>query len=128
RVINMEAVQSAFVNFVMVAIVAGLGWLGKAVTAYFKREGLLAELENKKAYVAIVVSAMQQVYAEADGPGKLQKAKVQIIDYFQRHKIQFTEAELDNLIEDAVKAMKEGIKEGASKPAVDPDDQENNVR
>lgn len=123
----MDSVQNAFVNFIVVAIVAGLGWLGKVVSAYFKREGLLSELENKKAYVSIVVSAMQQSFQEADGPVKLQRAKTQVIDYFKQHKINFTEAELDNLIEDAVKSMKDGAKQGLITKA-DPDDQENNIQ
>lgn len=84
----------------------------KLVASYLKKEGLLSELANKQAYVNIVVTAVQQVFKEADGPEKLAKAKTQLIDYFNKHKIDFTEQELDALIESAVKSMKDGFVEG----------------
>lgn len=64
--------------------------------------------------MAIVVSAVQQVYAEANGDAKLQEAKVQLIDLFNKNGIKFTEDELDLLIESAVKGMKDGVKQGVA--------------
>lgn len=108
----MEQVTAALVNLLVVGIVAGLGYLSQRIGVYFKKEGLLTELESKRAYVNIVVQAINQTYEEAEGPEKLAKAKTQLIDYFQQKKIPFTESELDMLIESSVKSIKDGVKQG----------------
>lgn len=108
----MEQIAEALINLVGVVIVAALGYLAQRIGAYFKKEGILSELESKRAYVNIVVQAVNQTYKEADGPEKLAKAKTQLVDYFNQKKIPFTEAELDMLIEASVKSVKDGIAQG----------------
>ncbi|WP_442896616.1 phage holin, LLH family, partial [Enterococcus sp.] len=49
---------------------------------------------------------------EADGPEKFNRAKSQLVDFLNKNKIQFTEDELNVLIESAVKSMKDGVTEG----------------
>lgn len=110
----MNELTDALIQGALIVVVALIGYLSKLYASYLKREGLLTELDNKQAYVNIVVTAIQQIYKEADGPEKLNKAKTQLIDYFKKHKINFTEQELDILIESAVKSMKDGFREGAS--------------
>lgn len=68
-------------------VVVGLatGIIGQKGSEYLKKKGVLAQLESKKNYVAIVVSAVQQVYAEANGDAKLQEAKAQLIDLFNKN-------------------------------------------
>ena len=74
----------------------------------------LDKLESKKNYVDIVVAAVQQVYAEANGDAKLKEAKAQLVDLFNKNGIKFTEGELDLLIESAVKGMNDGVNQGAA--------------
>ena len=107
----MSEVYTALMNAAAIVLVAIIGYIANAIAAYFKKEGLLTELANKQAYAAIVVSAVQQIYTEADGPEKLAKAKTQLVDYFNKHKINITEQELDVLIESAVKSLKKGVAE-----------------
>ncbi|WP_368251409.1 phage holin [Enterococcus sp. 2201sp1_2201st1_B8_2201SCRN_220225] len=108
----MEEITGAVLNGVFMILVALIGYASQKLAAYFKKEGILTELESKKAYADIVVRATQQIYQEADGPVKLQRAKTQLIDYLQSKKIPFTEAELETLIESTVKSMKDGVVEG----------------
>ena len=108
----MEEITGAVLNGVFMILVALIGYASQKLAAYFKKEGILTELESKKAYADIVVRATQQIYQEADGPVKLQRAKTQLIDYLQSKKIPFTEAELETLIESTVKSMKDGVAEG----------------
>lgn len=108
----MEEITGAVLNGVFMILVALIGYASQKLAAYFKKEGILTELESKKAYADIVVRATQQIYQEANGPEKLQRAKTQLIDYLQSKKIPFTEAELETLIESTVKSMKDGVVEG----------------
>ncbi len=108
----MENLANAITTGFFAILVAAIGLLSERIVAWTKKEGLLTELKNKQAYVEIVVKATEQMYKEADGPMKLAKAKTQLVDYLKRKKIPFTEAELDTLIESAVKTMKEGIVAG----------------
>lgn len=110
----MEALQDVLLNLLIVVVGLATTFIGQKGTAYLKRKGVLAQLESKKNYVAIVVSAVQQVYAESKGDAKLQEAKVQLIDLFNKNGIKFSEDELDLLIESAVKGMKDGVKQGVA--------------
>ena len=102
----MEALQDALLNLLIVVVGLVAAFIGQKGSEYLKKKGVLAQLESKKNYVAIVVSAVQQVYAEANGDAKLQEAKAQLVDLFNKNGIKFTEDELNLLIESAVKGMK----------------------
>lgn len=104
----MEALQESIVNLLAVLIGLLATFLTTKVNSYLKEKGIKQQLESKQDYVNIVVNAMQQLYAEADGPKKLQEAKQQLVALFNANKIPFTMEELDMLIEAAVKGMKEG--------------------
>lgn len=93
-------------------LVALLGLVTTKLTAYMKREGLVAELESKEKYAAIVVSAAEQIFKEADGPRKMQHAKAQLIDFLSKNNIKFTDSELNDLLEAAVKSVKNGVDAG----------------
>lgn len=110
----MEALQDVLLNLLIVVVGLATTFIGQKGTAYLKKKGVLAQLESKKNYVDIVVAAVQQVYAEANGDTKLQEAKVQLIDLFNKNGIKFTEEELNLLIESAVKGMKDGVDQGAA--------------
>ncbi|MGX7199230.1 phage holin, LLH family [Enterococcus nangangensis] len=108
----MEEFTGTLIQAGFMILVAAVGLVAQKITAYFKKEGILTELESKKAYAKIVVEATQQMYQAAEGPEKLQRAKTQLVDYLQTKKIPFTEAELETLIESTVKSMKDGIATG----------------
>lgn len=110
----MEALQEALLNLLIIVIGLVATFVGQKGHAYLKRKGILAQLESKKNYVAIVVSAVQQVYAESNGDAKLQEAKAQLVDLFNKNGIKFTEDELNLLIESAVKGMKDGVDQGVA--------------
>lgn len=110
----MEALQDVLLNLLIVVVGLATTFIGQKGHAYLKRKGVLAQLESKKNYVDIVVAAVQQVYAEANGDAKLQEAKAQLVDLFNKNGIKFTEDELDLLIESAVKGMKDGVDQGVA--------------
>lgn len=110
----MEALQEALLNLLIIVIGLVATFVGQKGHAYLKRKGVLAQLESKKNYVDIVVAAVQQVYAEANGDAKLQEAKTQLVDLFSKNGIKFTEEELNLLIESAVKGMKDGVDQGVA--------------
>ena len=110
----MEALQDVLLNLLIVVVGLATTFIGQKGTAYLKRKGVLAQLESKKNYVDIVVTAVQQVYAEADGTAKLDEAKAQLVDLFNKNGIKFTEDELNLLIESAVKGMNDGVNQGAA--------------
>lgn len=110
----MEALQEALLNLLIVVVGLATAFIGQKGHAYLKRKGVLAQLESKKNYVEIVVSAVQQVYAEANGDAKLQEAKAQLVELFNKNGIKFTEDELNLLIESAVKGMKDGVDQGVA--------------
>lgn len=90
-----------------------IGWVAQRVTIYMKKEGMLAELENKKEYIQIAVQAAEQMYQSAGGPEKFKQVKKNAVKYLNEKKIAFTEDELEQLIEASVKSMKNGIKKGS---------------
>lgn len=107
----MEALQDAVINLLVVLVGLLATFLTAKAKSYLNEKGIMQQLETKRNYVNIVVNAMQQLYAEAKGHEKLQEAKKQLVAFFNANKIPFTEAELDMLIEAAVKGMKEGKKD-----------------
>lgn len=110
----MEALQDALLNLLIVVVGLATGFIGQKGSEYLKKKGVLAQLESKKNYVDIVVAAVQQVYAEANGDAKLQEAKAQLVELFNKNGIKFTEDELNLLIESAVKGMKDGVDQGVA--------------
>lgn len=108
----MEQVIDALLQAALLVLLALISYGAKVFTAYLKKEGMIAELEAKQAYVDIAVKAAEQMFKEADGPAKFNKAKSQFVDWLNKNKIKFTDAELDSLIESAVKNMKDGINAG----------------
>lgn len=106
----MEQFQAEIITAFGTLLSIIIGYAVSQLKAYLTKKGILAELENKKGYVDIVVKAVQQLYAEADGDVKLAEAKKQLIEIFNKNGVNFTEDELNMLIEAAVKGMKDGAK------------------
>ena len=106
----MEQFQTEIITAFATLLSIIMGYAVTQVKAYLTKKGILAELENKKNYVNIVVKAVQQLYAEANGDAKLAEAKKQLVEIFNKNGVKFTEEELNMLIEAAVKGMKDGAK------------------
>lgn len=101
------SMQNAFANLVMLALVAFLGYLCGTAVKYLKKDGQLTELETKKVLVMTVVASVEQLSGELEsGLTKSQRARIQIIDRFKEHKLNYTESELSSLIEEAVLYIK----------------------
>lgn len=108
----MQALQEALINLLVVVIGVVASFLGQQGVQFLKKNGVLKEIESKKAYAKIVVNAIQQTYKEADGDEKLSEAKNQLIKMFSDNGIAFSSEELDSLIEAAVRGAKEGVSSG----------------
>lgn len=109
----MREILTALFEAGGVVLIAAIGYGAKYVAGWLKREGILTELETKRKYAEIVVSAAEQMFQEADGETKLKKAQAELIQYLNEKNIDVTEQELRQLIESAVNAMKQGAAEGA---------------
>ncbi|WP_442896615.1 hypothetical protein, partial [Enterococcus sp.] len=53
----MEQITNALMQAGSLILVAIIGYVANRITAYFKKEGILTELENKRAYAEIAVAA-----------------------------------------------------------------------
>ena len=73
--------------------------------AYVKR----ANTETAQKVVNDVVKFVQQVYADLDGPAKLQKAITEASTILQNKGINITETEINMLIESAVYGIKQSM-------------------
>lgn len=102
----MEAIQAELINLAILVITALVGYLTKEAGSYFHKSGMSKQVENNKMLVNIVVTAVEQMYHELEGPEKLHLAKLELVAMMQKKKIKVTEKEVDLLIESAVKEMK----------------------
>lgn len=103
----MEAIQVELINLVILVLTTLVGYATKQVSSYLKKRGALAELENNKVLVDIAVNAVEQMFKEADGITKFETAKAELVKMLNDKKIKVSEEQLNLMIEQAVKAMKE---------------------
>lgn len=109
----MEAIQVELINLLMLVLTTLAGYVAKQATSYLKKRGALAELENNKVLVNIVVNAVEQMYTQLDGANKFEMVKQDVVNLLQEKKIKISDVELNHLIESSVKEMKKGINEGS---------------
>lgn len=114
----MEQITGAFVDLVTIAVVGFLGYAARQVGTYFQSKGLDKVLQTKRTSVGIAVNAVEQI-VKAEGldakvKSKYDEAKARAIEILAANKIKIDSAELDSLIEDAVKAMNGNFKQGIS--------------
>ena len=107
----MDAIQTELIGLVVAVITAMLGVATKSVVSFMKKKGIIAQLENHKAIVKIVVNAVEQTFNELNGEEKFHMAKIQALELMKEKKINITEAELNALIESSVKEMKKSVNE-----------------
>jgi len=103
----MENIQVELVNLAVAILTALVGLATKSVMSFLKKKGIVAQVQNNKEVVSIVVKAVEQMYGQLKGEEKLNMAKMEIIKLMQQKKIKMTEAEIDLMIEAMVKEMKD---------------------
>lgn len=103
----MENIQVELVNLAVAVLTALVGLATKSVMSFLKKKGIVAQVQNNKEVVSIVVKAVEQMYGQLKGEEKLNMAKMEIIKLMQQKKIKMTEAEIDLMIEAMVKEMKD---------------------
>lgn len=109
----MEQFQAEIINLVVLILTTCVGLATKSLMAYLRKKGVIAQLDTNKKTVNIVVNAIEQLYKEYDGEEKLRLAKIEMIRLLEDKKIKINMADLDLLIESAVREMK---KETATQP------------
>ncbi|QIW89876.1 holin [Bacillus phage Izhevsk] len=106
----MENIQMELVNLIVAVLTACVGLATKSLMSFLKKKGLVAQVENNKEVVKIVVTAVEQMYGQLKGDEKLNVAKMELLKLMQQKKIKMTEKEIDLMIEAMVKEMKESAK------------------
>lgn len=106
----MEVLQEQIIQLLVTVLTICVGIVTTYLTKFLREKGLIAKLESKKKYVGIVVDAVEQMYAEADGNIKLKLAKEQIVKLLNEKKVKVSNEELDMLIEAMVNEMKKSAK------------------
>lgn len=106
----MEQIQVELVNLIVAVLTGCIGIATKALIGYLKKKGLVAEVQNNKEVVSIVVKAVEQMYGQLKGDEKLNVAKMELIKLMQQKKINMSEKEMDMIIEAMVKEMKQSAK------------------
>ncbi|UUV46984.1 holin [Bacillus phage vB_BanS-Thrax5] len=103
----MENIQVELVNLAVAILTALVGLATKSIMSFLNKKGVVAQVQNNKEVVSIVVKAVEQMYGQLKGEEKLNMAKMEIIKLMQQKKIKMTEAEIDLMIEAMVKEMKD---------------------
>ena len=107
----MEELQAEIINVAVIALTAFIGWATKQVTTYLKKKGVVAQVQNNKEVVGIVVNAVEQMYKGLKGEEKLDLAKIELLKLMNQKKIKITDKELELMIESVVKEMKDSAKD-----------------
>ena len=103
----MENIQVELVNLAVAVLTALVGLATKSVVSFLKKKGIVAQVQNNKEVVSIVVKAVEQMYGQLKGEEKLNMAKMELIKLMKQKKIKMTEEEIDLMIEAMVKEMKD---------------------
>jgi N-acetylmuramoyl-L-alanine amidase len=115
----MEMLHEQIINLVIVLLTGLVGYLGKQIGEYFKKKGIVSQLESHKELVKLAVTGVEQAYAHLHGKEKLNMAKIEIIKLANARGIKISEKELDIVIEAVVKEMNDAVKAVSEKAPVE---------
>lgn len=101
----MEGLQEQIINLIVILLTGLLSYVGKHVADYFKKKGIVAQLESHKEIVQLAVTGVEQAYKHLHGAEKLNMAKIETVKLANSKGIKISEEELDILIEAVVKEM-----------------------
>jgi hypothetical protein len=106
----MEGLHEAILNLAIILLTGLVGYVAKHATSYFKKKGLVSQIESHKQLARLVVGGVEQAYSQLHGKEKLNVAKIEFIKLAQAKGIKVSEKELDIVIEAVVKEMNDTIK------------------
>ena len=109
----MEAVLEALTDLLLTIVGFVLVWLSKEVREWIAENKNLKSVQHihetlkaNEAVIRIAVNSVEQMYKEAKGPIKFEKAKDEAIKMLNEVGLPVNEAEIDNLIEQTVSEVK----------------------
>lgn len=73
----MEQIIDIIIKIVATLLLAGAGWLGKYVITYLRNNLDAKEVAFLDSFIAELVAAAEQLYAEADETGSIRRGYVQ---------------------------------------------------
>lgn len=73
----MEQIVDIIIKIVATLLLAGAGWLGKYVITYLRNNLDAKEVAFLDSFIAELVAAAEQLYAEADTTGRIRREYVQ---------------------------------------------------
>lgn len=98
----MEAIQEQIFVLLSVVLTTIIGIVANAIRNWLNAKFNKEQLEQGHKYADIVVNAVEQIYHEADGDEKFNKAKLELVKALQEKKINISEEQIDMLIESVV--------------------------
>lgn len=112
----MEMLHEQIINLVIILLTGLIGYVGTQIGNYFKKKGIITQLESHKELVKMVVNGVEQAYAHLHGKEKLNMAKIELIKIANAKGIKISEKELDIIIEAVVKEMNDLVKKETETP------------
>ncbi len=73
----MEQIIDIIIKIVVTLLLAGAGWLGKYVITYLRNNLDAKEVAFLDSFIAELVAAAEQLYAEVDETGRIRREYVQ---------------------------------------------------
>lgn len=107
----MESLHAEILNLALILLTGLVGYVAKHVASYFKKKGILSQIESHKELAKLVVAGVEQAYTQLHGKEKLNVAKIELIKLANSKGLKVSEKELDIIIEAVVKEMNDSIKE-----------------
>lgn len=105
----INAIEPALMDLLATVVAVVFSYVGieckRLYSKYVDSNSRSLDAQHKKQIVSDVVHCVEQVYTDAEGPDKLQKALNQASMLLSNHGIKVSEEELRTLIESAVHGM-----------------------
>lgn len=113
----MDALMEALKDLILAGLTLAVTFAANAVRAWFEENKNNKKLQSinetifaNKEIVALAVDFAEQAFKGLNGPEKLEKAKDYAISVLQEKGLPVNEAEVDMLLEAAVKKMNDAMK------------------
>ena len=107
----MDELQMAIVQGFILILTGLIGWVSKELAGYFKKKGVVAQMQSHKEIVKVAVAGVEQLYNnQLRGEEKLNMAKIEAVKLANSKGIKVSEKDLDILIEAVVKEMNDAMK------------------
>lgn len=111
----MEMISIELINLLATILTVLSGFVTQQLVSYLKKKSIIAQLDNNRELVKIVVKAVEQAYEHLKGEEKLNMAKMELVSLMNEKNIRISEKEIDLLIEAMVREMNEKASEELSR-------------